>query len=62
MADGNRTFVITIPMSKLSGTAAANVLVNVMALVYQHTLPPTAPPSASPSAPKGSASPKPSAT
>lgn len=39
MADGNRTFVITIPLSKLSGTGAVNVLTNIAALVYQHTLP-----------------------
>jgi hypothetical protein len=71
MADGNRTFVITIPMSKVSGSAAATTLVNIMALVYQHTLPPTAPPtptapsSASASTPTSAspaASPKPSAT
>lgn len=69
MADGNRTFVITIPVSKVSGSAAATTLVNIMALVYQHTLPspaaptPTAAPSASTSTSASSAaSPKPSAT
>lgn len=56
MADGNRTFVVDIPMSKLSGSAAATTLVNVMALVYQHTLPPAAPPS--PPTPTAPASPK----
>ena len=62
MADGNRTFVIDIPMSKLSGSAAATTLANVMALVYQHTLPPAAPSSPpSPTAPT-SATAKPSAT
>lgn len=39
MADGNRTFVITIPLSQMSGTGAINVLTNIAALVYQHTLP-----------------------
>lgn len=68
MADGNRTFVITIPMSKVSGAAATTTLVNIIALVYQHTLPPAAPPtpSAPPAPPSASASPsaspKPSAT
>lgn len=71
MADGNRTFVIDIPMSKVSGSAAASTLANLMALVYQHTLPPPAPSSpASPTAPtsapaapsSGAASPKPSAS
>ena len=57
MADGNRTFVIDIPMSKVSGSAAATTLENVMALVYQHTLPPAAPPSpTAPAAPTASAS------
>lgn len=45
MADGNRTFVIDVPTSKVSGSAATTTLVNVMTLVYQHTLPPAAPPS-----------------
>ena len=40
MADGNRTFVITIPLSQASGTGAFNVLTNLAVLVYQHTLPP----------------------
>lgn len=40
MADGNRTFVITIPLSQMSGTGAFNVLTNIAVLVYQHTLPP----------------------
>ncbi|HZP53622.1 proline racemase family protein, partial [Actinocrinis sp.] len=39
MADGNRTFVITIPFGKVSGSDAVTVLTNVAALVYQHTLP-----------------------
>jgi hypothetical protein len=63
MADGNRTFVVTIPMSKLSGGAAVTTLVSVMTLVYQHTLP--TPGSASTSQPpptSTTASPKPSAT
>ncbi len=57
MADGNRTFVITIPLSKLSGSSVVNVLTNLAALVYQHTLPAGA--SASTSA---AATPKPSAS
>ena len=70
MADGNRTFVIDIPMSKVSGSAAAGTLANLMALVYQHTLPPSAPssppsptaPTSAPAAPSSAAaSPKPSA-
>lgn len=40
MADGDRTFVITIPVSKLSGSGAVNVLTKIAAVVYQHTLPP----------------------
>lgn len=40
MADGNRTFVITIPLSQVSGTGAFNVLTNIAVLVYRHTLPP----------------------
>ncbi len=56
MADGNRTFVITIPLSKVSGNAAATALVTMTVLVYQHTLPTTAPPASA------TASPKPSAT
>lgn len=43
MADGNRTFVITLPLSKLSGSGAVNVLTNLAALVYRHTLPPVGP-------------------
>lgn len=39
MADGNRTFVITVPFSKVSGSDAVNVLTNLAALVYRHTLP-----------------------
>jgi hypothetical protein len=39
MADGNRTFVVEIPLAKLSGTGAVNVLINVAELVYRHTLP-----------------------
>lgn len=73
MADGNRTFVIDIPMSKVSGSAAAGTLAAIMALVYQHTLPPAAPstppsPTTSASATKtaspsaSAASPKPSAS
>jgi hypothetical protein len=58
MADGNRTFVIEIPLSKLSGTGAVNVLINLAALVYRHTLPAG---SASASA-KASASPSPKAS
>jgi hypothetical protein len=62
MADGNRTFVITIPFSKVSGSDAVNVLTSVAALVYQHTLPAgsgsaTATPTASPKV-----SPRPSAS
>lgn len=64
MSDGNRTFVIDIPMTKVPANSAAPVLAHVMALVYQHTLPPTAAPTpskpASASA-KPTASPKPSA-
>lgn len=71
MADGNRTFVIDIPTSKVSGSAAATTLINVMTLVYQHTLPPAALPSpptpTAPTSPKATtsasaASPKPSAS
>jgi hypothetical protein len=61
MADGNRTFVIEIPLWKLSGTGAVNVLINVAALVYQHTLPAGSSASANPSASR-SASPSPSAS
>jgi hypothetical protein len=61
MADGNRTFVIEIPLWKLSGTGAVNVLTNLAALVYQHTLPAGGSASASPPA-SGSASPSPSAS
>ena len=52
MADGNRTFVIEIPIAKLSGTGAVSVLINVATLVYRHTLPAggSASASASPSA------------
>lgn len=62
MADGNRTFVITIPFSEVSGSDAVNVLTNLAALVYQHTLPAgsgssTAAPTAS-----SKASPRPSAS
>jgi len=39
MADGNRTFVLEIPLAKLSGTGAANVLINIAGMVYQHTTP-----------------------
>ncbi|MBS2966181.1 hypothetical protein KGA66_24255 [Actinocrinis puniceicyclus] len=42
MADGNRTFVITIPVAKLSAADAASVLTNLAVLVYQRTLPPSA--------------------
>lgn len=62
MADGNRTFVITIPFGKVSGSDAVTVLTNVAALVYRHTLPAggssaTAAPTASPKT-----SPQPSAS
>lgn len=40
MADGNRTFVITLPLSRLSGSGAVNVLTSIAVLVYRHTLPP----------------------
>lgn len=63
MADGNRTFVVTIPMSKLSGSAAVTTLVSIMKLVYQHTLPTPGSSAPSQSAPaSATASPKPSAT
>jgi hypothetical protein len=58
MADGNRTFVLLIPLSKLSGTGAVNVLLSLTAMVYQNTLPPAAagsPPT--PAASSGAASP-----
>jgi hypothetical protein len=58
MADGNRTFVVEIPLSKLSGTGAVNVLINLATLVYRHTLPAGSSPSASaPTTAKASASP-----
>jgi hypothetical protein len=58
MADGNRTFVVEIPLSKLSGTGAVNVLINVATLVYRHTLPAGSSASASaPATAKVSASP-----
>jgi hypothetical protein len=53
MADGNRTFVLEIPLTKLAGADAVNALVSLAALVYQHTTPTgtsasaPAPPSAS---------------
>jgi hypothetical protein len=40
MADGNRTFVLLMPLSKLSGTGAVNVLLTLAGMVYQNTLPP----------------------
>jgi hypothetical protein len=42
MADGNRTFVLLIPVSKLSGTGAVNVLLSLAGMVYQNTSPPAA--------------------
>jgi hypothetical protein len=58
MADGNRTFVLLIPLSKLSGTGAVNVLLTLAGMVYQNTLPPAAPGSApTPAASTGAASP-----
>ena len=60
MADGNRTFVIEIPLANLSGTGAVNVLINVAELVYKHTLPAGGPASASST--KSAASPGPSAS
>ena len=59
MADGNRTFVITIPLSQMSGTGAFNVLTNLAVLVYQHTLPPDGSATATAAA---KASPNPSAS
>jgi hypothetical protein len=44
MSDGNRTFVLLIPTSKLSGTGAVNALLSLTAMVYQNTLPATATP------------------
>ncbi|MGH6654204.1 MAG: hypothetical protein ACRDVE_03245 [Actinocrinis sp.] len=60
MADGNRTFVLTIPATKIVGDGAINALSSLMALVYKHTLPPSAKPSTS-GAPKTSAKPTASA-
>jgi hypothetical protein len=58
MADGNRTFVLLIPLSKLSGTGAVNVLLTLAGMAYQNTLPPAAPGSApAPAVSSGTASP-----
>lgn len=56
MADGNRTFVLLIPTSKLSGTGAVNVLMSLAAMVYRNTLPPGSAPAASTAAGSPSAS------
>jgi hypothetical protein len=47
MADGNRTFVLLIPTSKLSGSGAVNVLLSLAAMVYHNTLPPGSAPASS---------------
>ncbi|MBR7837917.1 hypothetical protein KDL01_31880, partial [Actinospica durhamensis] len=46
MADGNRTFVLQIPIAKLNPSQAANALTQLAQDVYQDTLPAVA--SASP--------------
>jgi hypothetical protein len=39
MSDGNRTFVLEIPVSALAGAAAVTALLTLTATVYQNTLP-----------------------
>jgi hypothetical protein len=58
LADGNRTFVVLIPLSKAAGPAADQLLTAITSFVYQHTLPAAAP---SP-APPGSAAASPAAS
>ncbi len=55
MADGNRTFVLSIPATELVGEGAVNVLTDLAGLVYRHTLPPSATPSRSGSSSPGAA-------
>jgi hypothetical protein len=43
MADGNRTFVLQIPLSKLSAERAVTVLTQLTLEVYQNTTPPASP-------------------
>jgi hypothetical protein len=60
MADGNRTFVLEIPFTKLAGAGAVTALVRLAGLVYQHTLP--AGSGSASATPAGAASPSASAS
>jgi hypothetical protein len=54
MADGNRTFVLLIPTSKLSGAGAVTALLSLTAMVYQNTMPTTAAAASQSATPSGS--------